>query len=99
MLKPKSLILIALLLALLLWSGAAMAGPKRPHWGDPDIVEGMRQQGGATPIQFSDPSGRSLVIDIPILGRIIFRWQEQRVQLDRKAERLPAATKRALVSR
>jgi hypothetical protein len=74
--------------------GSVVAGPKRPVWGDPDIVEGMRANGGPSQMQLWASPDTQLVVDIPLLGRVWFNWQEQRDQLRKMAERLPAALKK-----
>jgi hypothetical protein len=92
MLKTKLCILIALLLALLLCSGA-VAGPKRPNYGDPDIYEGVRPRDGVSQWKFGPMPDIDLVIDIPLLGRVVIHRHEQGYHLRKVAERLPAALK------
>ena len=93
MLKTRLCILMALLLALV-WCGGVEAGPKFPNYGDPDIVEGVRVKDGASQWQLNSPPQMQTVIDIPLLGRIVISWQEQRYHLRKMAERLPAALKK-----
>jgi hypothetical protein len=93
MTKIRLCILLSLLLALVL-CGGVVAGPKYPNYGDPDIVEGMRSRDGPSQMQFCCSPGTRLVVDIPLLGRVWVNWQEQRDQLRKMAERLPAAFKK-----
>lgn len=93
MMKIRLCIMLFLLLALVLCSGVA-AGPKYPSFGDPDIVEGMRPRDGDSLMQLCCSSGTQLVVDIPLLGRVFINWEEQRDQLRKMAERLPAALKK-----
>jgi hypothetical protein len=86
-------ILLSLLLALVL-CGGVVAGPKYPNYGDPDIVEGMRAKDGPSQTQLCYAPEMQLVVDIPLLGRVWINWQEQRDQLRKMAERLPAAFKK-----
>lgn len=90
MMKVRLCILLFLLLALVV-CGGVVAGPKYPSFGDPDIVEGMRPRDGGSQIQLCYSPETQLVVDIPLLGRVFINWQEQRDQLRKMAERLPAA--------
>ncbi len=91
MMKTRLCILLCLLLSLIL-CGSVAAGPKHPSYGDPDIVEGMRgRDGGCSQVQLCCSSETQLVVDIPLLGRVFINWEEQRLQLRKMAERLPAA--------
>ncbi len=90
MMKMRLCILLFLLLALAV-CGGVVAGPKYPNFGDPDIVEGMRPRDGNSQMQLCCSPETQLVVDIPLLGRVFINWQEQRDQLRKMAERLPAA--------
>ena len=92
MLKPKWIIVLTLFLALGLTS-VVLAGPSTPHWGDPDIVEGIKGKGKVPREQvFSSPQA-PLVIDIPVVGRVVLERQEQRETPGKVAKRLPAASR------
>jgi len=93
MTKTRLCILVSLLLTLVL-CGGVVAGPKYPNFGDPDIVEGIRAKDGPSEVQLTASPGTQLVVDIPLLGRVWVNWQEQRDQLRKMAERLPAAFKK-----
>ena len=93
MTKIRLCILLSLLLALML-CGGVVAGPKYPNYGDPDIVEGIRTRDGSSQAQLISSPGTQLVVDIPLLGRVCINWREQRDQLRKMAERLPAAFKK-----
>ena len=93
MMKIQFCILLLLLLALVLCNGV-VAGPKYPNFGDPDIVEGMRPRDGGSQVELCCSPGVQIVVDIPLLGRVFINWQEQRDQLRKMAERLPAAFKK-----
>jgi hypothetical protein len=88
--KVKLCILLALLLALVC-CGGAVAGPKHISSGDPDIYEGMRSKDGPTQLQLGNPEEPDLVVDIPLLGRIVINRQEQAYHLRKVFERLSAA--------
>jgi hypothetical protein len=91
--KTRLCILLSLLLALVL-CGGVVAGPKYPNYGDPDIVEGIRAKDGASQVELTASPETQLVVDIPLLGRVCINWREQRDQLRKMAERLPAAFKK-----
>jgi hypothetical protein len=98
MMKPKVFIVLALLLALML-SGELLAGPRRPQWGDPDIVEGIKTKGGVRQQQVRFSSPAPIVIDIPFLGRIVLARQDRRETQGKLIQRLPAASKGARIRR
>ena len=92
MTKIRLCILLSLLLVLMV-CGGAVAGPKYPNYGDPDIVEGIRVKDGSSQTVLSSTSEMPLVVDVPFFGRVFIDWQVQRDQLRKMAERLPAALK------
>lgn len=92
MMKPRLFVVLALLLALGLAS-SVLAGPRNPRWGDPDIVEGIKTKGKTPREQVSNSPQMTLVLDIPIVGRIVFLRQEQREMPETVAKRLPAASR------
>jgi hypothetical protein len=92
MLKPKWFIVFTLLLALGLAS-VVLAGPSTPHWGDPDIVEGIKGKAKVPREQVYSPPQAPLVIDVPVVGRIVLVRQEQREMPRKVAKRLPAASR------
>jgi hypothetical protein len=98
MLKLRLCILIALLLALVC-CGGVVAGPKHPNYGDPDIYEGVRTNNGPLLDQLGVPDEPDLVIEIPWLGRIVIKRQEQDYHLRKTAERLPAASETVITAR
>jgi hypothetical protein len=88
---PKWLIAFAVVLALV-FSGSALAGPKAPYWGDPDIFEGIRPKDQIPREQMSGDTGPDLiVIDVPIYHRFIQVQRERERRLDPVPRRIPAA--------
>ena len=92
MLKPKWIVAFALLLVLGLAS-SILAGPKRPQWGDSDIVEGIKQRIRVPRVQVYSSPPAPLVVYVPVVGRIVLLGQEQREMPRRMAKRLPAASR------
>jgi hypothetical protein len=79
---PRWLIALAVVLALA-FCGSALAGPKSPYWGDPDIFEGTRPKGWIPREQIAEDAGPILIVlDVPIYHRYIQVRREQEPRLD-----------------
>jgi hypothetical protein len=91
MMKPLWVIALAVVLALV-WCGGVVAGPKRPQWGDPDIVEGMRVRGTSVSVRIVDswtvPPYVGFNVNYSRLSQQEF-WSEPETK-----ERKPATSKR-----
>lgn len=82
---------VALIVAwVLVFSTSAIAGPKIPNWGDPDIVEGIRPD-NPTPQDFTfDQVGCSITINPFGLRVVVVDRQEHPRKLRCSKKSLPA---------
>jgi hypothetical protein len=92
MMKPKWLIALALVLVLA-FSGSAVAGPKNPNYGDPDIYEGMRPKDETPQFRFLETvSSQVLILNLPYVARIVVVNQERDERQIRVPTRVPAVS-------
>jgi hypothetical protein len=96
---PRWLIAFAVVLALM-FCGSALAGPKNPYWGDPEIFEGVRPKDRIIHEKVSGEGGLHLiVVDVPIYRKYIQVRHERTQRLDKVPilGRNSAASKRILI--
>jgi hypothetical protein len=90
--KRRWFIALAIVLALAS-CGSVAAGPKRPVWGDPDIIEGMKARGTPTPVKVVETPG------ICIFGEINVNYsrmqQQERWTQPQAKEQRPATDRSA----
>jgi hypothetical protein len=73
--RPTWFIALAVVFALVL-CGSAVAGPKHPNIGDPDIVEGIRTRDELTPTKAGESPEAPLLFDFSFLGKV-FRIEQE----------------------
>jgi hypothetical protein len=97
---PRWLIAFVVVLALA-FCGSALAGPKSPYWGDPDIFEGTRPKGRTPGEHISGDAGPILILfDVPIIHRFIqIRGEHERKLEPVPIRRIPVASSKTRISR
>lgn len=97
--RPKWLIALAVVLAIVL-CGSVVAGPRRPQdFGDPDIYEGARPRDGAPRERLVTDQTTVITVDIPFCHKLIFVRQERTLRLNTSLERVSATSERAFRKR
>ncbi len=82
---------VALIIAcLLMLSTSAIAGPKIPNWGDPDIVEGMRPTNPTPEDVTFDEVGATVTICPFRLPIMVIEKQEHPKESELSKKNLPA---------